>query len=94
MMVVGVGGTFLTLAILIWSIQLLKKLFPQIKPRVEYAWTASFGATANKLPYIKQTGHTTVVGGAASQVVCVMTARHIADLLLHKKSKLDLFFSK
>ncbi|MGC2777333.1 MAG: OadG family protein [Bradyrhizobium sp.] len=28
MMVVGVGGTFLTLAILIWTIQLLKKLFP------------------------------------------------------------------
>ena len=28
MMVVGVGGTFLTLAILIWSIQLLKKIFP------------------------------------------------------------------
>jgi len=28
MMVIGVGGTFLTLAILIWSIQLLKKLFP------------------------------------------------------------------
>ena len=28
MMIVGVGGTFLTLAILIWSIQLLKKLFP------------------------------------------------------------------
>jgi hypothetical protein len=28
MMVVGIGGTFLTLAILIWSIQLLKKIFP------------------------------------------------------------------
>ncbi len=28
MMVVGIGGTFLTLAIIIWSIQLLKKLFP------------------------------------------------------------------
>ncbi len=28
MMVVGVGGTFLTLAILIWSIQILKKVFP------------------------------------------------------------------
>ena len=28
MMVVGVGGTFLTLAILIWSIQLMKILFP------------------------------------------------------------------
>jgi Na+-transporting methylmalonyl-CoA/oxaloacetate decarboxylase gamma subunit len=26
--VVGVGGTFLTLSILIWSIQLLKKLMP------------------------------------------------------------------
>lgn len=28
MMVVGIGGTFLTLSILIWSIQLLKKVFP------------------------------------------------------------------
>lgn len=28
LLVVGVGGTFLTLAILIWSVQLLKKLFP------------------------------------------------------------------
>jgi hypothetical protein len=28
MLVVGVGGTFLTLAVLIWSIQLLKLLFP------------------------------------------------------------------
>jgi len=28
MMVVGIGGTFLTLTILIWSIQLLKWLFP------------------------------------------------------------------
>lgn len=28
MMVVGIGGTFLTLAVLIWSIQLLKKFFP------------------------------------------------------------------
>ncbi len=28
MMVVGIGGTFLTLTILIWSIQLLKKLLP------------------------------------------------------------------
>jgi len=28
MTVVGVGGTFLTLAILIWSIQLLKILMP------------------------------------------------------------------
>lgn len=28
MMVVGIGGTFLTLTILIWSIALLKKVFP------------------------------------------------------------------
>ena len=28
MMVVGIGGTFLTLSILIWSIMLLKKIFP------------------------------------------------------------------
>ena len=28
MTVVGIGGTFLTLGVLIWSIQILKKLFP------------------------------------------------------------------
>ena len=28
MMIVGIGGTFLTLAILIWSIQILKMIFP------------------------------------------------------------------
>lgn len=28
MMIVGVGGTFLTLTILIWSIEILKKIFP------------------------------------------------------------------
>jgi hypothetical protein len=28
MMVVGIGGTFITMAILIGSIQLLKKIFP------------------------------------------------------------------
>ena len=28
MMVVGVGGTFLTLSILIFTIELLKKIFP------------------------------------------------------------------
>jgi Na+-transporting methylmalonyl-CoA/oxaloacetate decarboxylase gamma subunit len=28
MMIIGIGGTFLTLIILIWSIGLLKKIFP------------------------------------------------------------------
>jgi hypothetical protein len=27
-MIVGIGGTFVTLTILIWSIYLLKKIFP------------------------------------------------------------------
>ena len=39
MMVVGIGGTFLTLAILIWSIQIMKKLFPL---------TAEDGGTSQK----------------------------------------------
>lgn len=28
MMIIGIGGTFLTLTILIWTIYLLKKIFP------------------------------------------------------------------
>ena len=28
LMIIGIGGTFVTLTILIWSIYLLKKIFP------------------------------------------------------------------
>lgn len=38
MMIVGIGGTFLTLAILIWSIEFLKKLFPLEPAEVPSLW--------------------------------------------------------
>lgn len=33
-----------------------------------------------------------IIGGASTQVVCVMSAKHIVHRLLHKKSYLDDFF--
>lgn len=38
MMIVGIGGTFLTLTLLIWSIELLKKLFPLEPAQAGSAW--------------------------------------------------------
>lgn len=38
MMIIGIGGTFLTLTILIWSIELLKKLFPLEPAQAPSTW--------------------------------------------------------
>ncbi len=72
----------------------LQKLFPELHERIEYAWSGSFGITESKIPLIEQKGNRISVGGAASQVVCVMAAKHIANSFFHKHSLLDDFFIK
>jgi glycine/D-amino acid oxidase-like deaminating enzyme len=72
----------------------LSRLFPNLHNRIEYAWSATFGETAKKVPVIERKGDRLVVAGAASQVVCVMTAKHIADKLLGKHSALESFFKR
>lgn len=70
----------------------LLRLFPQISPTIEYAWTGSFGSTKSKVPLIQAKGNKIIVGGAASQIACVMAAKHIAHKLLGKHTGLDDFF--
>lgn len=70
----------------------IKKLFPQINVKIEYAWSAHFGTTDNLIPIIKIEKDRTTIAGAGSQVVCVMSAKYIADKLTKKKSILDFFF--
>ena len=70
----------------------LSKLFPDLSPSIEYAWSGDFGVTIDKIPVIEFKGNKVMVGGASSQVVCVMSAKHIVHKLLHKKSPLETFF--
>lgn len=72
----------------------LSKLFPNLPNKIEYAWSATFGETAKKIPIIEKNGNRVIVAGAASQVVCVMAAKHVADKLLGKHSALESFFKR
>lgn len=70
----------------------IKKLFPHLNVKIAYAWSGEFGITSDKIPVIEFKGNKVIMGGAATQVVCVMAAKHIVHRLLHKKSYLDNFF--
>lgn len=71
----------------------MKKVFPYLDLRMEYAWSGTFGAMKHfKPPLIEYKNDTAVIAGAATQVVCFMAAKHIAQKLLGKPSSLDAFF--
>ncbi len=67
----------------------LRELFPYLRVKTAYAWSGYFGITKHRLPVVTQQGTKIVVGGAGSQVVCVMASQYIADKLLRKPSRLD-----
>ena len=70
----------------------LNKLFPHLNVSIEYAWSGSFGVTDNKIPLIERTENHIMIGGAASQVMCIMAARYLAEKLTGRKSKMEEFF--
>ncbi len=70
----------------------LHNLFPKLNKKIEYAWSGSFGVTDDKLPLIERNRNVVELGGAASQVLCMMSAKHLALKLMKRKSSLDPFF--
>lgn len=72
--------------------EFLKEIFPQLQTEFEYAWSGTFGFTNNYTPIFDFRDNVISVGGAASQLVCTITAKHIADKLMNKSSILDKFF--
>ena len=69
-----------------------KKIFPGKRFKIEYAWSGNFGITNDRIPIIEQKGNIVKFGGSASQVVCVISAKHLAHQLLGRKHYLDEFF--
>ncbi|MEK6893968.1 MAG: FAD-dependent oxidoreductase [Nanoarchaeota archaeon] len=70
-------------------ISFIKKLFPQLNVRPEYAWSGVFSTSKNLLPVIHENNSRISVAGAGSQVVCVLASHHIAHKLMGGKSPLD-----
>lgn len=72
----------------------LKKLFPYLKLQIDYVWSGTFGVTDNYMPHIEIKKDEISISGCGSQVVCVMSAKYIAEKLTGKKHHLDYFFKK
>ena len=68
------------------------KLFPNLHTKIDYAWTGCFGVTDTKLPLIEQQGSKIIIAGAASQLLCFMAGKHVAQKLLHTTSSWEKFF--
>lgn len=70
----------------------LKKLFPYLTLRAEYAWSGTFGITKNYQPFVQFKGNTVTIAGAATQVACFMAAKHAVSKILGERSILKGFF--
>ncbi len=73
-------------------LEFIKKLFPYLDLPVEYAWSGGFGKSFSDLPLVEFKNNEIAIAGCATQVVCFMTAKYVADKLLNKKSPLQPFF--
>jgi glycine/D-amino acid oxidase-like deaminating enzyme len=72
----------------------MKKLFPYLDLKLEYTWAGTFGSMKHFAPpLIEYKNNTVAIAGAATQVVCFLAAKHVANKLLGKPSKLDVFFA-
>lgn len=74
--------------------QLLRTVFPDVPPRVAYAWSGILGVTQNYLPFVRFSGKRVVLAGTSSQVVSTLVAQYVAQRLLGKKQALDALFKK
>lgn len=70
----------------------IRRLFPNLKIEVEYAWSGSFGLAKNSMPQIVVNGDKIVVSGNGTQPTSTMMARYAANKLFNRISSLDYFF--
>ena len=63
-----------------------------LKVKIEYAWSGNLGITNDRIPIIKTRGDLTIIGGAASQIMCLMSAEYLAHQIMRREHPLDFFF--
>ncbi len=68
-------------------------VFPQLKLKIEYAWSGIFASPAKSfMPLIKFKGNKILLLGSGTQVFSTMMAKYVAGRLSKKKQSLDIFF--
>lgn len=78
----------------------LKRLFPDLSLKIEYAWSGTLGIHINYIPIakiaftpmIKFDNNQIKILGAAGQVPAVMAAKYVSGKIFNQKSVLDQFF--
>ncbi len=71
----------------------MRRLMPDDKISIEYAWSGTYGNSEGLLPFVKIGKDKAVIAGTASQITSVMLAKYAAAKLLGKKHSLDTIFS-
>lgn len=67
----------------------VKKLFPNIKIKWEYAWSGTYGTTKNYMPFIKIKNDTITIAAPAGQLVSIMLAQQVAKSLPNQSQTLQ-----
>lgn len=78
----------------------LKRLFPDLNIKLEYAWSGTLGihisyipiAKISFTPMIKFENNQIKILGTAGQVPAMMAAKYVSNKIFNKKSSLDEFF--
>ncbi len=69
----------------------VKKLFPNLKFEVKYAWSGTFGITEDLTPKIAISGNTIKLLAPSGQLPATIYSKYVVDKLFNKKSSLDKF---
>ncbi|HLC79805.1 MAG TPA: FAD-binding oxidoreductase [archaeon] len=64
----------------------LKKVFPQLNLRFDYAWSGTLAETAQCTPFIKISGNKIVAVAVGSHAGAALTAKYVADKLTGRRS--------
>ena len=71
----------------------MKKLFPHLNIKFDYAWSGTFGVTDDFDPIVEFKRNSISISGAGTQVVCFMASKYVSERILGKKSNLTKFFN-
>ncbi len=61
----------------------IKKIFPYLDLKPEYAWSGTFGITTNYEPLIEFKDNMVSISGAGTQIACFMAAKEVVDKILN-----------
>lgn len=72
--------------------RLIRRAFPSLHLKIEYAWSGIMGLPKTDLPIVRFGKRRVFILGSGSQIFSIMLARYAVNRLLGKKQRLDRLF--